>query len=162
MHNTETHNLAKISEAIEHCCAHNIEGLLGFEPSVLRELIKVGNFFELFEQERADILDHILRLNDGEEYTQFFHMGIGMAIAKSQSVSMLKRYCDFPVDKHIRIIKAPFDFDFFMELTKHTTLKKLRSSAANDEVCAFFEMVQQHKKLQKITQSPRGSRVKKI
>lgn len=153
---------AKTSEAIEQCCAHNIEGLLGFEPSVLRELIKVGDFFELFKQERADVLDHILRLNDGEEYTKFFHMGIGMAIAKSQSAPMLKRYCNFSVDKHIHIAKAPLDFDFFRELTKHTTLKKLRSSAASDEVCAFFEMVQQQKKLQKTTQSPRGSRVKKI
>jgi len=162
MHNTETHNLLKTSEAIEQCCAHNIEGLLGFEPSVLRALIKVGDFFELFKKERTDILDHILRLNDGEQYPQFFHMGIGMGIVKSQSVSMLKRYCNFPMEKHLHTIKAPFDFDFFMELTKHTTLKKMRSSAVNDEVCAFFETVQQHKKLQKITQSSGGSRIKKM
>lgn len=162
MSHFEEQDSTHLKQAIAACCANNIDGLLDFEPQVLRDFIPVPDFFVLFTQERDDILHHILRLDNGEAYTEFFDIGISMAIAQSQSVAMLKRYSDFVQDKHICMAKAPFDFDFFMELSHHTTLKRLQAVNANSELCAFFEMVQQHKTLHEVTQSTRGARVKKI
>ena len=162
MSHFEQQDSTHLQQAIAACCANNIEGLLDFEPQILRGFIPVPDFFALFEQERVDILHHILRLDDGEAYTEFFEIGISMSITQSQSVAMLKRYSNFVQDKHICMAKAPFDFDFFMELTNHTTLKRLQSVNANSELCAFFEMVQQHKTLDEVTHSPRSAHVKKI
>lgn len=162
MSHFEEQDSTHLKQAIAACCANNIGDLLDFEPQILRAFIPVPDFFALFTQERDDILHHILRLDDGEAYTEFFEIGISMAIAQSQSVVMLKHYGHFVQEKHICMAKAPFDFDFFMELTQHTTLKRLQSVNANSALCAFFEMVQQHKTLQQVAQSPRSAHVKKI
>lgn len=76
MSHFEEQDSTHLKQAIAVCCANNIGGLLDFEPQILRAFIPVPDFFALFTQERDDILHHILRLDDGEAYTEFFEIGI--------------------------------------------------------------------------------------